>query len=153
MPETVTQSAMRPGDVFRYQPESTWCHDGWAIAEERRDGRVVLVDTYWGASGGTVVNPREPEFQFNLSDYETKRNGEWERYAPADRRYIPQHSGYQTVLLVRKGATPDLTTEIENARERVTEAEQNVSSAEWSLKMARRDLAELEQRATEEARS
>jgi hypothetical protein len=71
----------------------------------------------------------------------------WETYAPADREDIPRHSGYQTLHLVRKGATPDLATQIENAREKLAEAERKVESAQWSVECVRRELALLEDRA------
>jgi hypothetical protein len=133
---------LRAGDVVRYEPENRWCQDGYAIAEERGD-RVVLVDTYW-ISGPSVVRAESYEVLFNLGDYEEKPRSAWETFAPADRQYIPKHSGYQTVLLVRKGATPDLSTQIENARELVSEAEDEVRSAQWGLDFARRELAQLE---------
>lgn len=139
----MSSASLRAGDVVRYQPESTWCHDGWAIAEQRDHG-VVLVDTYWNASGGTVVAPETYEVLFNLAHYELKTADAWEKFAPADREYIPRHSGYQTLHLVRKGATPDLATQIENARERVTAAEDEVRMAHNHLDWRRRELAELE---------
>lgn len=152
MPETQTETVDRaqpggvhPGDVYRYEPESTWCRDGWAIAEKRPDGRVVLADTYW-LTDRVVVTPANPEFQFNLRDYDEITHREWERYAEADRRYIPKHAGLSTVYLVRKGARPDLATEIEAARERVADAEQEVGIAEFRLRIARSELAALEER-------
>lgn len=136
---------LRAGDVIRYEPKSTWYYDGYAIAEERRVGGLILVDTYWYAgTSGDVVFPETYELLFNLGDYDAKPAHEWETFAPADRQYIPKHSGYRTVHYVRKGATPDLATQIENAQERVTEAEADVRSAEWRLKYTREVLAELE---------
>lgn len=143
---------VRPGDVVKYEPASNWCRDGYAIAKQERDGSVVLTDTYWtSSSGGDTIDAETTpfEFLFNLADYEEKRIGEWEKYAPADRRYIPKHAGYHTVHLVRKGATPDLSTQIENARERVTEAEDALRMAQHSLDWRRRELAELEDRTAE----
>jgi hypothetical protein len=133
---------LRAGDVITYEPVSRWCFDGWAIAEAR-DDRVILVDTYW-ISSGHVVTPESYQVEFNLDDYdEVRYRSEWEKYAEADRRRIPRHSGYQTILLVRKGAKPDLQTQIENASERVSDAESSVRSAQWSLELARQELAAL----------
>jgi hypothetical protein len=143
-----TTMTFRPGDVVRYEPENRWCHDGYAIAEKRRDGQVILVDTYWnsGASLGTV-EPLVYEHLFNLADYDVQPAHVWETFAPADRQYIPKHSGYQTVHLVRKGATPDLATRISNAQDRVDEAESALRSAERTLAWRRRELADLEAQA------
>ena len=142
--DVASTQTLRPGDVVTYEPENRWCHDGWAIAESRDDGRIVLVDTYW-VSGGHLVNPESYEVLFNLADYDcVERREQWEKYAEVDRRRIPRHSGYQTLYLVQKGATPDLATQIENARERVAEAEHEVRAAQHTLDWRRRDLAELE---------
>lgn len=138
------------GDVVRYQPESTWCHDGYAVAEKRPDGSVVLVDTYWtyvGMSHGTVVSPAAFDFVCNLGDYDEKPEHEWEKYAEADRVWIPRHACYRPLRLVRKGAQPDLATQIENARERVREAERKVESAQSGLAWRREELAALEAQA------
>lgn len=138
-----------PGDVVRYEPESTWCHDGYAIARARRDGSVALFETYWVSGGDdNIVAPSEYEVLFNLADYDERPEYVWETFAPADRQYIPKHAGYRTVHLVRKGATPDLSTQIENARESVTEAETKVRSAQHLLDWRRTELAELEARVT-----
>lgn len=134
----------RVGDVIRYEPKSTWCHDGYAIARARRDGSVALFETYWSGGGDdNIVAPEQCELLFNLADYEEKPEYVWETFAPADRQYIPKHSGYHTVFLVRKVATPDLATQIENARERVTGAENKVRSAQHLLQWRQSELDAL----------
>lgn len=135
----------RAGDVVRYEPKSTWCRDGYAIAKARRDGSVALYETYWAGGGDdNIVAPAVCEVLFNLADYEEKPKYVWETYAPADRQHIPKHAGYRTVLLVRKGARPDLSTQIKSARESVTEAEEKVRSAQHDLDWRRSELAVLE---------
>ncbi len=135
---------LRAGDVVRYEPKSRWCHDGYAIVKHNGNvgGDLVLVDTFW-LSGGTVVTPESYEVLFNLADYDEKPASEWEKYAPADRQYIPKHSGHQTVHLVRKGAKPDFATQIENARDRILEAELEVRMAQHSLDWRRSELSAL----------
>lgn len=133
---------VRAGDVIRYEPKSTWCHDGYAIARTRRDGSVALYETYWSSGGDdNIVAPEAYEVLFNLDDYEEKPPYVWETFAPADRQYIPKHSGYHTIHLVRKGAKPDLTTQIENAHERLAEAEHAVRAAEHNRDWRRSELA------------
>lgn len=140
-----TVAGLRAGDVVRYEPESRWCRDGYAIARERRDGSLVLFETYWSSGGDdNIVAPDVYEVLFNLGDYEEKPAYVWETFAAADRQYIPKHSGYRTVHLVRKGATPDLPTQIGNARERVTEAKDALRSALHKLDWRRSELAALE---------
>jgi hypothetical protein len=50
-------------------------------------------------------------------------------------------------LFIRQGASPDLTTQIANAKAAVADAESKLRSAEWVLEMRREDLAKLEARA------
>lgn len=45
---------------------------------------------------------------------------------------------------MRIGAEPDLSTQIENARTAVAEAESEVRSAQWALERRREELTDLE---------
>jgi hypothetical protein len=147
---------IRPGDVVAYVPDDRghgqrwWCREGTAIASEQ-DGKIVLHDTYWGSGGNDRLTPSEVEtakVQFNLNDFE--RVGDqwrWERYAPSDRAVVTSQHRLQHTWLVRIGATPDLPTQVANARQRVADAEAKVESARNSLDWERRQLAELEAKA------
>ena len=143
-------SEFRVGDVVHYQTDNRWCKEETAIAREGRDG-IVLADTFWG-SGNDCHILRGPEIEtaqvlFNLSDFRELDRHErhtWQDYNPADREVITSQHGLQKRLLIRLGARPDLVTKIENAREKVAEAERELSSAESRLKWAREDLANLE---------
>lgn len=145
------------GDVVSYFPDERydrwWCREGTAIVEIR-DGQVLLFDTYWGfgpSSDPHRLTPTEiatAKVQFNLHDYDDVRDEwRWERFAPEDRAVITAQRGLQRRWLVRKGASEHLPTQVENARERVREAEAKVASARSSLAWEQRQLAELEARA------
>lgn len=154
----MTTNTIRPGDVATYTPDDKpmdrwWCKEGTAIAVQRGD-EVWLCDTFW-QSDPRPITPTEAEtavVQFNVEDYEEIRGKDaWEKYAPADRQVVTSQHRLQASWLVRKGATEDLPTQIENARERVREAESAVRSAENALDWERRQLAELEAKATVDA--
>ena len=158
MSEQSTEIDYTPGTVVRYAPDPSrhdpmWCREGLAIAEKRRhDGRVVLADTYWGSGSEThIVRDDEMasiEVLFHLDDYEELDRWRpdvqrWKTYAPEDRQRITMQHGLQQRLFIRKGAQPDMPTQIANAEEKVREAERAVESAEWRLEWARKDLAAL----------
>ena len=145
--------AYRPGTVVRYTPDRSrhdplWCREGTAIADDQ--GR--LCDTYWGSgSEAHIVSGDEMEsveVLFHLEDYDEPdrwrpSKQQWATYAPEDRQRITSQHGLQERLFIRKGAEPDLTTQIANAEEKVREAEADVERAEWRLQWARKDLAAL----------
>ncbi len=156
----------RVGDVVRYSPQPRfpgqrdvrWCREGTAIAEKRDDGRLVLVDTFWGSgSDNHVLTDAElatAEIRFNLNDYDALKeyprgasHDTWMKYAPAHRETVTAQHGLQSRYYIRKGAQPDLDTQIVNARAVVADAEAAVDSAKWHLECARRDLAALQQSA------
>ncbi|SIE37803.1 Uncharacterised protein [Mycobacteroides abscessus subsp. abscessus] len=148
----------RPGDVVRYTPSTNWCREGIAIAQDQlntRNGiqRHVLLDTYWHLGTEThVLEDNEAataEFMFNLADYdELERYShesprKWEKYAPDDRQLITSQHGLQKRWFIRKGAKPDWATQIENARQVVTDRKRNLDFAQSDLRWANEDLARV----------
>lgn len=147
----------REGDVVTYERGNTWCRDGWAVARETRDGRVVLADTYWsGGSETHIVTIGESEngikLEFNLDDYfEFKRGsngydpkmGLWQNFAESDRKVIPEHAGHRRRLFARRGAVEDRQTIIDNARAEVEDRKVKVESAQRALEFAEEALDRL----------
>lgn len=139
---------MATGDVYTYIPTQHHCREGLAIENDR--GR--LIDWFWGGHDLSLDNivDRDADaltFVANLNDYElTPRDGRESNrdYAPADRLVIHSQHGLQLTHYIRKGASPDLSTKIANARIRVAEAESDLRSAESAVKWARKDLEDLE---------
>lgn len=146
----------RSGDVVRYDTltmPSRHCREGWAIAKERNDGRVVLLDTFWGSTDNHVLTDEEvatAELVFNLADYDEfdqydrSSSARWETYKREDRETVTSQHGLQRRWFVRKGAEPDLATQIENARQVLEDAERKLESAEWRVRGAKQDLEQLE---------
>lgn len=146
------EGAMTPGDVLRYVPSRRHCREGMAVVDEH--GRSW--DTFWDSDRHhlTADELATAEVIGNLGDFKhlgsdacTGRRDhelEWGRYAPADRLAVTHQHRLQADYYVRRGATPDLDTQIANARSKVEEAEGNLGTAQRRLEWARRDLAKLE---------
>ena len=139
---------MSAGDVYTYTPEEHHCIEGLAIENERGD----LIDWFWG---GSAVSHRQHVSRdaedltliANLNDYDlTARDGRESNkdYAPEDRLVIHSQHRLQRTYYVRKGSKPGLATKIENARQRLEEAESAARSARFSVEWAQKELAELE---------
>jgi hypothetical protein len=147
-------TARAPGDVLDYVPNRHHCREGIAIVLD--SGRAV--DTFWSSERSvlTAGEMATSGLRFRLAEFrEISFEQEWLTYAPTDRQVITAQHGLQQTYYVRIGAEPDLATQISNARERVQEAEREVSSAQFSLARRREDLAALESRpeTDEESRS
>lgn len=143
-------SEFAPGDVLRYVPNQRHCREGMAIVHD--DGRVL--DTFWD-SDRHLLNKEEratAEVVFNLNDFDAldlygsaASLATWETYHRDDRACVTSQHGLQAALYIRKGATPDLGTQIANAEDKVEEAESGVRMAEWMLEGVRERLEELRQ--------
>jgi hypothetical protein len=144
-----TKTGFKPGDVVRYEAPRGWCREGTAITGD--DGR--LVDTYW-LNDNHVLTDEEiatAELVFSLGDFDEldrwrshESRAKWEQYSPADRETVTSQHGLQVRWFVRKGAQPDLATQIENARQAVADAYEKLRNAERDVDYARRKLARLE---------
>ena len=137
---------MSAGDVYTYSPKKHHCTEGLAIENERGQ----LVDWYWhGDIVWDQIVPKDAEDLVkiaNLKDYDlTPRDGREsnEDYAPEDRLVIHAQHGLQRTHYVRKGSKPDLATRIENARERLAEAESEARSAQRRVEWAQEALDKL----------
>lgn len=143
--------------VYTYDIEGTaHCKEGWAV--ETEDG--LLLDTYWSSdrshlSKGEITSAK---FRFDTDDFEEIEHHrgrgtppEWLRYAPEDRNYISSQHGLSTRWFIRKGASPDLATELANQHYAVEEAESELRAAQSKLSWERNKLAELEAKAGESA--
>lgn len=143
---------MSKHDVYTYTPEERHCIEGLAIENERGD----LIDWFWG---GSTVSHRQYVSRdaadltlvANLDEYElTPRDGRESNkdYAEADRLVIHSQHGLQRAHYVRKGASPDHSVRIQNARARLEGAESAARSAQRDVEWARTMLAALEAEAS-----
>jgi hypothetical protein len=135
-------STLRERDVVRYQPDSTWCREGLAIALPGINGTLALFDTYW-YSDRKLVTPSEFEVLFNLDDYRPISEWSWKRYAPADREIVTHQHGLQVDFYVRKGANESRAQLIENARNALAVADGELLHAVSNRERAQHALDEL----------
>jgi hypothetical protein len=143
-------SAETPGTVVRYDSERLdgWCREGMAVA----DAQGTFVDTYWSVGVGddhvlTASEAATAQTLFHLAAYRELLDAErhsWHSYHPDDRQVITSQHGLVVRYFVRIGAAPDHGTRVENAREAVLEAAEQVESAQRALTYRREELARLE---------
>lgn len=148
---------VRPGVVVRYKPDPSrhdprWCREGMAIA----DSAGVLFDTYWQSGNEShrllPVELATIELLFHMDDYDEldrcsqTTKGLWATYHPDDRHVVTSQHRLQFRWFIRKGARPDIDTQIENAEEKVRECESRVESARQQLEWAQHDLDALNNR-------
>lgn len=135
--------------VFQYTVEgSRHAREGWAVEIAPGDFR----DTYW-SSDRYKLNVREVEtlvFQFDTDDFEpiTGNYGSgippiWTEYATEDRARIPSQHGLKPTWYLRKGASPDLDTQIEAQRDVLEREESNLRSVQARRDGAQEKLREL----------
>lgn len=149
-------SGFRPGDVVDYTPERTWCREGVAIASQYGDRDAVLLDTYWATDRHRLTDAEiaTATWRFNVNDFDQlpgRSKSEWEQYAPSDRQTITSQHGLEVRRFIRKGATKDHATQVENARDRLREARSALQSAQHAVERAVRDLATVESQGTVDA--
>lgn len=148
-PEVSAHTRWRPGDVLRYRPERHHAREGTAFV--RDDGRAY--DTFWSADGSDMyshaltaqeLDTAEAKFNVDAFDeldrYAPGARSKWETYNPDDRARVTMQHGLQEVLFVRRGAAPDMPTQIANAESRVAEAVAEVDAADRRLRWARDEL-------------
>ena len=136
--------------VYDYESSERHCREGVAI--EREPGQFF--DTFW-ASGQDAHRLTADEAATAVLSFDTDnfdeldkygraaRHSEWEQYAPKDCALITSQHGLQTRYFVRRGAVPDLGTQIENATHNVFDAEADLRSAKRGLESAKKILADL----------
>lgn len=135
--------------VYTYTADSgvRHCREGMAVEQEYYDGSVFLTDTFWGTCDDNVLTEDEQAtavLLFDTDGCEPVPDGHDIRdYAEADRFAITHQHGLQRELYIRKGATPDLDTQIENARQALEDARSTLRSAESDVQLAEEELDSL----------
>lgn len=147
MTESRVSRAFQPGDVLTYSPADRWCREGMAVVNDAG----IAFDTFWASAGDAYrlgeADLRSAEFLFNIGNYRELDRHErytFSRFAPEDRATITSQHGLQRRLFVRHGAVEDRETIIENARQKVREAEEARDAAERQVTYARESLARIE---------
>jgi hypothetical protein len=140
---------IKTGHLYHYPEGRGWCRHGLLRAEERRDGSLILVDTYWGSAQDFPRNWHTPEevagkveFMLDLSNAKQVYREEFDRYKDKDRAYIPIGGGREQ-LWVRKDAKPNPALIEDQLRAKLSSAESNLRMAQWAIERAQEELAEF----------
>jgi hypothetical protein len=141
----------KEGQIWRSNnPEHHgWCRHGLMRIESKDNGELYAVDTYWGKYSGErrtykpEVIASDLEFVIDLTECRKSHKDEYERYAVADRAYIPMGGGSEQYF-VRIEAKPDSTL----VRDQLEAKAKNLrGDIEWNT----RQLAEIEAKLAEMA--
>ena len=142
-------NTLTPGDVYRYDPQTTHCREGLAIVTAQGQ----LVDTFWGLDEPTdpltkhVLTDRErgtADFQFSITGLRPARWGEKIGWYPPGTVFVitAQHDRERYVYVV-PGTKPDPKAIIREASADVRRAEQRGKRYEQELSDARAELGRL----------
>lgn len=145
---TETQPQFKVGQFYRYSPKTNWCHEG--LAEVTKHG---ILDTYWGGSSETSpLNEAERAsavLLFDSADYDeldrynSGSKYRWEQHNPNERQKITEQHGCRTRWFIKKGAVPCIDTKIQNALDRLEEAEVELRSAKYRVESRTEEIARL----------
>ena len=89
------------------------CGEGLAIVKKDKDGKLCLIDTYWGIgdSDGYVFYPDNPvidiKYYTNLDEIKVSSNDTDKYYNEKDVFVLTSQHGYCTHKYIRKGAKRD----------------------------------------------
>ena len=144
------QPKFKVGEFYEYSPKTVWCREGIAEVIERG-----VFDTYWGhnPSDSSPLSPEEKAtavLLFDSSEYDeldrycSSSRHRWEQFHPSERKKTTEQHGCHKRWFIKKGAEPDIGTRINNAKARLSEAEQELKSAQWRVESRTKELEELQ---------
>lgn len=140
---------MRVYDYETLDRPNRWCREG--VAVELDGGR--LIDTFWAGIGSshqlteaevaTAVLRFDTDDFDELDEYKQHSKATWNTYAPEDRETITSQHRLRSRLFIRKGAKPDLPTQIENASAELERLRGEAAMAQRRVEWAHDALAKL----------
>lgn len=154
-----TPRQFRAGDVISYTTltrPNRWCREGTALGE-MVNGTLMWRDTFWSYGGQQHVLTDDEvatgTLVFNVHDYEkldestslARSNSlrTWEQHHPDDRAVLTSQHGLVISYYLRKGAKPDLDTQIDNAKEALVMAKAEADAAQRAVARRQEELASL----------
>lgn len=151
---------IKEGDVYKFMYseeyrkklyDSNWCFDGQLVARKYHDGKILLVDTYWGGGSerhyGTYEEwekKGELTFYVNLTDTE-KNTEDCERYYVQEDIFnlSHQHGCYKDIR-IRKGAKRNKEVMLETINEKIQQTHRDMESKARTLEMLSATRAKIE---------
>jgi hypothetical protein len=156
----MTKSQIKENDVFtfrwseeeiknRFEPYH--CFDGTLVAKKQKDDTLLLVDTYWLSSDNKHFKIEEAmqkgklEFLCNLDDMVDIKEYETVYYNDEDIIEMCMHKGYHTRWLIKKGTQRSQVKMLQSIKFKIEIEQQNIRSAENSLKWHYETLKKIEE--------
>lgn len=143
--------------TFRYNEIETkrifepyHCFDGKLIVKENHKKELILVDTYWLSSDNRTftleraLNEGTLEFVCNLDDIEEIKQYELIYYADEDLFNLSYQHGCYKRYAKRKGALRSREKMLRIIKERISEAEYKLRSAQSSIEQLNKVYKEVE---------
>lgn len=135
---------IQEGDVFHFHPNdysefSNWCRENLFIARKDQDGKIWLVDTYWGLAGGsdskrysfTEANKLgKLEYYCNLNEIEQKDSSIKDYYDDEDIFVLhDQHACVESCryYFLKKGAVKSKEKMLSVINEKIDKKEREIN--------------------------
>lgn len=131
------------------------CFEGLAIARKEGD-QIILVDTYWGLSGGSyskifylkdIGRKIDIEYYCNLTEITKIENYKISYYADEDIIFLHnQHACTESCkyYFIKKGAVRSKEKMIQTLQEHISEAERSINSEKRTIEWKMKTLQEIE---------
>lgn len=142
---------------FRYKPEEAkkrfepyHCFDGTLVVKKYSDGKIFLVDTYWGGADSRTFTPEQAieqgdiTFLCNLDEMVDIKEWETLYYDDADIVKMYIHKGYRNRYLIKKGTQRSQAKMLQSIKQKIEDEHSNIRSAEYSLKQHKETLKKIE---------
>lgn len=146
-------------DSDRLAGTTYWASDRYCVAVEDYEGVKRLIDTYSynehveyslfdyeSLDRGCIVDPEEVELKYlgNVSNYRKVNKADIIDYKSDDVLAVPCHKGYRTVFMVKKNASKDVATMINNLKGLIEDKECVIRCATIDIENYKRALKNLE---------
>lgn len=160
MEETIQKIILKLNDYynFRYNEAETkrifepyHCFDGKLIVKENYKKEFILVDTYWSSSDNRTftleraLNEGTLEFVCNLDDVEEIKQYDLIYYADEDLFNLSYQHGCYKRYAKRKGAVRSREKMLRIIKERISEAEYKLRSAQNSIEQLNKVFEEVKE--------
>jgi hypothetical protein len=147
MTTTETELQFKVNDVFsfRYNEEEAkkrfepyHCFDGQLVVKEI-NGKLVLVDTYWGSGDNRRFTIEEAKkqghliFKCNLDEVEKADHNDGNYYNDEDIINLSTQHGCYKRIVKRKGATRSKDKMLQTAKDKIEELERKIKSAQRDI--------------------
>lgn len=141
--------------LFRYNAEyikNTFepyhCFDGKLIAK-KENGRIILVDTYWGSTSNRTFTWKEAktqgslEFICNLNNVDDLYKGNLIYYSDRDVFDLSSQHGCYEKYAIKRGAQRSKIKMLSVLKQKISDAKSTIGSSEREIQSALENISEI----------